>query len=239
MCSCDLAINLLPYGLRGLIVACLLAAFMSFLASLFNSSASLFTVDIYEKIRPGQSEKHLLFVGRVATTAVVGLGILWIPVMARISGGGLYQYLQSVQGYLAPPITAVFLLGVFWKRINSSGATWGLSAGFLLGMAKLTIQAFCGKGKLEHPALLAAIGDFNFLYFAGILFGLCLVIVIVASLLTPPPDDKRIEGLTYASITREAAAEIKASWDWGNRLLATSILLAVLGMYLYFSFWLG
>ncbi len=234
-----LVINLLPSGLRGLIVACLLAALMSSLASLFNSSASLFTVDIYEKIRPGQSEKHLLFVGRVATTAVVGLGILWIPVMARISGGGLYQYLQSVQGYLAPPITAVFLLGVFWKRINSSGATWGLSAGFLLGMAKLTIQAFCGKGKIEHPALLAAIGDFNFLYFAGILFGLCLVIVIVASLLTPPPDDKRIEGLTYASITREAAAEIKASWDWGNRLLATSILLAVLGMYLYFSFWLA
>ena len=130
---------LLPPGIRGLIVACLLAALMSSLASLFNSSASLFTVDIYEKIRPGQSEQHLLMVGRIATATVVVLGIIWIPVMAKVSGGGLYQYLQSVQGYLAPPITAVFFLGLFWKRLNSAGATWALGTGFVLGMLKLTI----------------------------------------------------------------------------------------------------
>lgn len=230
---------LLPAGIRGLIVACLLAALMSSLASLFNSSASLFTVDIYEKLRPGQSERHLLTVGRIATATVVVLGIIWIPVMAKISGGGLYQYLQSVQGYLAPPITAVFFLGLFWKRINSAGATWGLAAGFFLGMIKLTIQAFYGKGKIENPAWLAAIGDFNFLYATGILFAASAVIIVVASLLTPPPPEEKIRGLTYGSIHREAAEEIRASWDTGNKVMAAVILLLVLGLYLYFSFWLN
>jgi SSS family solute:Na+ symporter len=230
---------LLPAGIRGLIVACLLAALMSSLASLFNSSASLFTVDIYEKLRPGQSERHLLTVGRIATATVVLLGIIWIPVMARISGGGLYQYLQSVQGYLAPPITAVFFLGLFWKRVNSHGATWGLAAGFVLGMIKLTIQAFFGKGKIEHPAWLAAIGDFNFLYATGLLFAASAVIIVVASLLTPPPPEEKIRGLTYGSIHQEAAEEIRRSWDTTNKVLAGVILALVAGMYLYFSFWLS
>jgi SSS family solute:Na+ symporter len=230
---------LLPSGIRGLIVACLLAALMSSLASLFNSSASLFTVDIYEKLRPGQSPKHLLNVGRVATGVVVGLGIIWIPVMARLSGGGLYQYLQSVQGYLAPPITAVFLLGLFWKRVNSAGATWALGGGFVLGMIKLTIQTFFGKGKVENPAFLAAIGDFNFLYATGVLFAASVAIMIVASLMTPPPPPEKIKGLTYATIHEGSTAEeIKQSWDFGNKLMAGLILLLVGGMYLYFSFWL-
>lgn len=231
---------LLPAGIRGLIVACLLAALMSSLASLFNSSASLFTVDIYEKLRPGQSERHLLTVGRIATATVVVLGIVWIPVMARISGGGLYQYLQSVQGYLAPPITAVFFLGLFWKRINSHGATWGLAAGFVLGMIKLTIQAFFGSGagKMANPAWLAAIGDFNFLYATGLLFAASAVIIVVASLLTPPPPEEKIHGLTYGSIHQEATEEIRRSWDPTNKVLAGVILALVAGLYLYFSFWL-
>lgn len=230
---------LLPSGIRGLIVACLLAALMSSLASLFNSSASLFTVDIYEKIRPGQSPKHLLTVGRIATLVVVGLGIIWIPVMQKISSGGLYQYLQSVQGYLAPPITAVFLLGLFWKRINSAGATWGLAGGFILGMIKLTLQSRYGKGKVETPELFAAIGDFNFLYATGVLMVASIIIMVVVSLMTPPPPLEKIKGLTYATIHEgQSAEEIKASWDLGNKLMAGLILLLVGGMYLYFSFWL-
>ncbi len=230
--------ELLPIGIRGLIVACLLAALMSSLASLFNSSASLFTVDIYEKLRPGKSEKHLLFVGRMATAGVVGLGIVWIPVMAKISSGGLYLYLQSVQSYLAPSITGVFFLGLFWKRINAAGAVWGLCSGFVLGMSKLTIQAFYGQGKLESPVWLARIGDFNFLYATGVLLVASIVFMIVASLLTPPPPDEKIKGLTYGSIHQEAADEIRHSWDLGNKVMAAAIVLAVLGMYLYFSFWL-
>jgi len=233
-----LVTSLLPAGLRGLVVACLLAALMSSLASLFNSAATLFTVDIYEKIFPGRPEKHLVFVGRMATCVVVGLGVLWIPVMARVSGGGLYQYLQSVQGYLAPPITAVFLLGLGWGRINRQGALWGLSAGFLLGVTKLTIQTVFGVSKINEYPLLTAIGDFNFLYATGILFAVSMGITTGVSLLYPAPDKKKIRGLTYASVREVAADELKASWDLGNRVLTTVILLLLASIYLYFSFWL-
>ena len=233
--------ELLPSGIRGLIVACLLAALMSSLASLFNSSASLFTVDVYEKLRPGQSEQHLLNVGRIATASIVVLGILWIPVMQMVQGGGLYQYLQNVQGYLAPSITAVFLLGLFWKRVNAPGAVWGLSVGFVLGMLKLTLQTFFGfgPGELSSPAILAAIGDFNPYYSTGVLAVLSALVIVIASLLTPPPSEQQVRALTYASIHEEAAAEIKASWDLGNKLMVAAILACVLAMYLYFSFWLG
>lgn len=234
-----LVTTLLPSGIRGLIVACLLAALMSSLASLFNSSASLFTVDIYEKLRPGRSDKHLLLVGRIATAMVVGLGMLWIPVMKVISGGGLYQYLQSVQGYLAPPITAVFLLGMAWKRLNGNGAVWALAGGFMLGMFKLTCQAFFGAGKVESPAILASIGDFNFLYATGILFVASATLMIVGSLTSAPPPANKIEGLTYRSIRALHGEEISRSWDTGNKVMATIILALVAGLYLYFSFWLG
>lgn len=236
-----LVTSLLPSGIRGLIVACLLAALMSSLASLFNSSASLFTVDVYEKLRPGQSQKHLLNVGRVATTVVVGVGMIWIPVMKQISDGGLYQYLQSVQGYLAPPITAVFLLGLFWKRMNSAGATAALAVGFICGMIKLTLQSFYGaaEGKMSNPALLAAIGDFNFLYATGILMLISVIVMVVVSLMTPPPTEEQTRGLTYGSIHHLAEDEIKNSWDFGNKLMAGLIILLVGGMYLYFSFWLS
>jgi SSS family solute:Na+ symporter len=232
---------LLPAGIRGLIVACLLAALMSSLASLFNSSASLFTIDIYEKLRPGRSPQHLLKVGRIATAAVVVLGIIWIPVMQRVSRGGLYQYLQNVQGYLAPPITALFLLGLFWRRINSAGAVWGLAGGFVLGMIKLTLQSFfgAGEGKIHEPAFLASIGDFNPYYATGVLAVLSAIIIVAASLATPPPTEDKVRGLTYGSIHHEAAAEIKASWDFGNKLMVFLILAGVLGMYVYFSVWLN
>jgi SSS family solute:Na+ symporter len=229
--------TLLPSGIRGLIVACLLAALMSSLASLFNSSASLFTVDIYEKLRPGKSERHLLQVGRIATASVVGLGMLWIPVMKMISGGGLYQYLQSVQGYLAPPITAVFLLGLFFKRLNGRGAVWALTGGFVMGMFKLTCQALFGAGKIENPALLAAIGDFNFLYATGILFLASAALMVVGSLTVPAPPPEKIEGMTYASIRALYGEDISKSWDAGNKTMSALILLLVGAIYLYFSFW--
>ena len=236
-----LVTSLLPTGIRGLIVACLLAALMSSLASLFNSSASLFTVDVYEKLRPGKSQKHLLMVGRIATTVVVFFGMIWIPVMKKISDGGLYQYLQSVQGYLAPPITAVFMLGLFWKRMNSAGATWALGGGFALGMFKLTAQSFFGsaEGKINDPAFMVAIADFNFLYATGVLMLISVIIMVVVSLMTDPPSEEKTRGLTYGSIHHLAEDEIKNSWDFGNKLMTGLILLLVGGMYLYFSFWLS
>jgi solute:Na+ symporter, SSS family len=231
-----LVTQLLPSGMRGLIVACLLAALMSSLASLFNSSASLFTVDVYQKLRPNRTQEHYVLVGRIATAVTVGLGLLWIPVMKMVNGGGLYQYLQNVQGYMAPPICAVFILGLFWKRINAYGAVWGLGAGFVIGMTKLTIQTFFGAGKIENPAWLAAIGDFSWLYSTGVLFAISCVIIIVASFVTDPPPEEKTKGLTYGTVRNDP--EVKASWDTTNTVLACCVLGLVACMYLYFSFWL-
>jgi SSS family solute:Na+ symporter len=231
--------RLLPTGLRGLVVGGLLAALMSSLSSLFNSSASLFTVDIYEKIRPGQSERHLVTVGRFATAVVVVLGMAWIPVMHYVGkDGGLYQYLQSVQGYLAPPITAVFLLGLFWKRINSKGAVAGLAIGFVLGMIKLALQALEGAGHLEGVMVLEAIGKFNFLYASGILFAISVAIIIGVSLTSEKPSEEQIVGLTYATATEEQKRENRASWNKWDVIGSAVVLGLVLGLYLYFSFWL-
>ena len=112
---------LLPAGLRGLVAGGLLAALMSSLAAVFNSSSTIFTIDIYKKLRPETSDRSLVLIGRVATAALVLLGVLWIPFLRGLSGE-LYHYIQSVSAYIAPPIAAVFLFGVFWKRINGSGA---------------------------------------------------------------------------------------------------------------------
>ena len=230
--------SLLPAGLRGLVVGGLLAALMSSLSSLFNSSAALFTVDIYEKLRPGQSEKQLVKVGRMATGVVVVLGLMWIPVMPLISEGGLYQYLQSVQGYLAPPITAVFLLGLFWRRANSYGSTWTLSIGFALGLFKLTVQAFFGAGKIEDPQALAWLGDFNFLYFTGVLFVISTGVMVIVSLMTAPPPPEKLLGLTYGSLSEEQVADSRAGWGWIEVSLTLVVLGLVAGVYGYFSFWL-
>lgn len=227
--------TLLPPGLRGLVVAGMMAALMSSLSSLFNSTATLFTVDVYEKLRPGASEAQLVSVGRVVTVVVVVLGLAWIPVMPMVSKGGLYQYLQNVQGYLAPPITAVFLLGIFNSRINTRGAVWGLGLGFVLGMGKLLLQAFFGAGKLESPGLLAAIGDFNFLYFSGVLFLICVITIIGVSRTAAPPDREQIKGLTFDSIDRAA---VRASWG-AKDVVGTAVVLGlVAAIYIYFSFWL-
>lgn len=230
-----MVVSLLPAGLRGLVVAGLLAALMSSLSSLFNSTATLFTVDVYEKLRPGASEQQIVNVGRLATGVVIVLGLIWIPIMPAVSEGGLYQYLQNVQSYLAPPITAVFLLGLFNQRINSRGAVWGMGLGFVLGMGKLLLQAVFGAGKIENPAFLAAIADFNFLYFSGVLFLISVAVIVAFSYGAAPPKPEQIRGLTLATIDREA---VRRSYDRRD-IAATAVVLGlVAAVYLYFSFWI-
>jgi len=231
--------TLLPTGFRGLVVGGLLAALMSSLSSLFNSSASLFTVDIYKKLHPGVSEKYLVHIGRIATSVIVVMGLLWIPIMPLISEGGLYKYLQSVQGYLAPPITAVFLLGLFCKRINGKGAVSGLVVGFVAGMLKLVLQAMSGANMFAEGSLLDRIGDYNFLFATGWLFGISIVVVVLVSLLTKKPSEEQIVGLTYATATEEQKRENRASWNRWDIFGTVVVLGLVLGMYLYFSFWLN
>ena len=241
--------SLLPVGLRGLVVGGLLAALMSSLSSLFNSCAALFTVDIYKKLHATASEETLVHVGRMATGVIVLLGLLWIPIMPMIAGGGLYQYLQSVQGYLAPPITAVFLLGLFWSRVNAKGAVAGLSIGFVAGMAKLTLQAVAGYAQANPQTPWAArfldtnwavaIGEFNFLYASGALMALSVAVIVGVSLVSKPPAAAQIENLTYATATAHERRDNRLSWNRWDILGTCIVLGLVLAMYLYFSFWLN
>jgi len=228
--------ELLWPGLRGLVVAGLLAALMSSLSSLFNSCSTLFTVDVYEKLRPGASERELVRVGRIATAVVVILGLVWIPVMRRVSSA-LYEYLQIVQAYLGPPITAAFFLGVFWRRINGKGAVTGLVVGFALGMAKLGCQVLAGVESLAPslPGALVAFGKFQWLYFCLTLFAVSVVVIVVVSLLSAPPPASKIEGLTYATVSAEGREEVRRSWNAWDVVHTIVILSVIAGIYLYFT----
>ena len=228
--------SLLPAGLRGLVVAGLLAALMSSLSSLFNSCSTLFTVDVYEKLRPRASQRELVRVGRIATAAVVVLGVLWIPLMSRVSES-LYVYLQSVQAYLGPPITAAFFLGVFWRRINGRGAVAGLVAGFVLGMGKLVAQVLATTASTRQvlPGFLLAFGQFNFLYFCLVLFAVSVGVIVVVSLATPPPLPARIAGLTYATTAGQDRQAVRASWNRWDVIHTAVVLGVILSVYLYFS----
>ena len=232
--------SLLPVGLRGLVVGGLLSALMSSLASLFNSCATLFTVDIYDKLWPGRSERTLVRVGRTATAVVVGLGLLWVPIMKVVSerSTGLYDYLQNVQGFLAPPITAVFMIGLFHKRINGTGAFWTLVVGFALGMLKLTVQTLVRNGTLEPVGIVGTLGAYNAYYFSGVLFVLSVVMLLAISYATPAEPESKLTGLTYESMTAEQKAEYRAGIGALDYVLTGTVLALVLGVYLYFSFWL-
>jgi SSS family solute:Na+ symporter len=220
-----------PTGLKGLVAAGLLAALMSSLASVFNSCSTLFTVDIYKKLRPETPEKQLLKVGRIATAIVVVLGIAWIPIMQNISGV-LYEYLQSVQSYIAPPITAVFLLGIFSKRINSRGAMATLIAGLGVAIIRLTLEL--SKDALPQDGMLHAFATSNFLTFAAWFFLFSIVVCVVASLLSAPPSAESLNGLTYGTLTPEQVASNRSSysvWD-----VVVSVIVVAIVIYVMTSF---
>src|SRR5574344_1267051 len=223
--------SLLPVGFRGLVVAGMIAALMSSLASLFNSVSTLFTVDVYQKLRPQSSPRHLVTIGRTTTVVMTLLGLLWLPIMKSISGGGLYQYIQSVQSFLAPPIVAVFVMGLFWKRMNLRGAVWGLGLGFALGMSKLAANTVWGGADG-----FAFIQDF---YFSGLLLVTSVVIVVLASLSAPPPDAVHVKNLTFAGLDPAYKQENLASWNWGDVVASCAVLGCVIAAYAYFWTWLN
>ena len=221
---------LLPTGFKGLVAGGLLAALMSSLAAVFNSCSTLFTMDIYKKIKPRSSEKSLVFVGRIATGVVVICGILWIPFMKFISGE-LYHYLQSVQSYLAPPIAAVFLLGLFWKRINSSGALTALIGGFGIGMLRLVAEL----NKEHLSGWLYTFANINFLYFCVYLFLVCIAAMVAVSLFTRAPSYEKIQGLTYSTTVAEDKKASRASWNTRDVILSIVILVIIALILIYFS----
>lgn len=222
--------DLLPVGLRGLLAGGLLAALMSSLASVYNACSTLFTMDIYQKIKPHADNRELVRVGRITTTIVVVLGMVWIPLMSRISGV-LYQYLQSVQSYLAPPIAAVFLLGVFSKRINAKGAYSAMVIGFIIGVIRIILE-------LNRDSLSGFWFEFatiNFLYFCIILFVVSILIMVIVSLLTQKPSAEQLNGLTFATTVAEDKAASRASWNAKDVWLSAIVILIIVSVFLYFS----
>lgn len=224
--------QIMPVGLRGVLAGGLLAALMSSLASVYNACSTLYTIDIYKKQHPEASEKKLVQVGRIATGVIVLLGMAWIPLMGRISSG-LYDYLQSVQSYLAPPIAAVFLFGVFFKRLNEKGAYSAMVAGFIVGILKLTFQLL--QDKLPEGGLLYQFATINFLYFCIYLFLFSILVMVTVSLLTPAPSPEKINGLTFATTVAEDKAASRASWNKLDVVLSLIVVAIIAAIFIYFS----
>jgi len=224
--------ELLPVGFKGLVVGGLLAALMSSLASLFNSSATLFTVDFYQKYKPQASEKELVKVGRIATVVVVVLGILWIPVMKGL-GKVLYAYLQDVQSLLAPGIAAVFLLGIASKRTTPAAGLIGLTTGFVLGMLRLGLKIFSGginPDGIIYKVFLAP----NWLHYEIVLFFVVIIIMVVTSMFTKRADPLAIKGLYVGSATAEEKALTRASWNNWDLFFSGLIIVVIVWFYAYF-----
>lgn len=228
--------EVLPAGVRGIVVAGLLSALMSSLAGVFNACSTLFTMDLYKLRRPDADEATLVRVGRTATIVMVLIGLAWIPVIQ--GSKGLYDYLQSVQGYLAPPIFVVFFLGVFWKRLNAKGCLAALIIGFLMGVFRLAVDTpvkIDPKFEYADGSFLWIVNKIYFQYFSLLIFLVCSVVMIVVSYLTAPPDPAKISGLTYGAVNEEQKRVTRESWD--GRDVASSILVIALivAAYLYFT----
>jgi solute:Na+ symporter, SSS family len=226
--------TLLPVGLKGLAIAALLAALMSSLSSAFNSVSTLFTIDFYKRYKPDATEKRLVWVGQIATVVLVFVSLAWIPFMKTLMGGGMFHYLQSIQAYISPPIAAVFLLGLFIRRINARGAIVSLWAGFVLGVSRLVTEFLAKEGviQIEEGSMLDAMLSINFLHYALFLFLFCALVLILVSLTAPQQSDAQLKLVTYQKHSKEKS--VGYSTDLWLTLL---LIAAVLGLWILFSPW--
>jgi len=229
-----LVAKLLPAGFKGVVVCGILAALMSSLASLFNSSAMLYTMDVYKPKHPEASEAKLVGVGRIATIVIVTLGILWIPVMKKI-GDVLYLYLQDVQSVLAPGIAAAFLVGICWKKATAKGGQWALISGLVIGLTRLLAKIIYSGNTTAPDCLFKTVFyDFNWLYFCGAMMVFCCLVCIVVSLFTPKPSAEQIKGLCFGTATAEQKAATRASWNKWDIVHTCIILGITVAFYIYF-----
>ncbi len=229
---------LLPSGIRGIVVAGLLSALMGSLAGVFNACSTLFTVDLYSKWRPRATQHQLVKTGRIATVVMVIVALAWIPVIK--GANGLYTYLQSVQGYLAPPIFVVFFLGVFFKRMNAQGALWAMIVGFTLGIFRMLVDtpitlglAGFEKGYAEG-SFLWVVNNIYFQYFSVLITIVSAVVMVVVSHMTAEPEYGKIASLTFETTTAEDRRRTRASWSGREVLASAVVLMCIMGGYLYF-----
>ena len=230
--------TLLPAGLKGLVAGGLMAALMSSLASVFNSCSTIFTIDIYKKLKPKESEGNLLRVGKLATTIIVILGILWIPIMQKIGGGVMYQYLQNVQSYIAPPVAAVFLLGIIWKRVNSKAAISTLIVGlFLLFLrlgSEIYFQTEINSNKVVNNWLFV-FATVNFSHMAILMFIFSLILCSVISLLSEVPDYNKIIGLTFGTLTEKQKSGRTKTYGNVDIILSAILIVVVIIIFIKFN----
>ena len=229
---------LLPPGLRGIVVAGLLSALMGSLAGVFNACSTLFTVDLYEKWKPKATQHQLVRTGRIATGIMVLIALAWIPVIKGASG--LYNYLQSVQGYLAPPIFVVFFFGVFFKRLNAKGCLWAMIVGFVMGLFRMLVDTpvTLGLKGFENGytpgSMLWIINNIYFQYFSVLITIVSAIVMVMVSYMTAEPDYMTIQSLTYGTVTHEDRKRTRASWGWQDVAASAFILTCIIGAYLYF-----
>ena len=229
-----LVAKILPAGVKGLVVCGILAALMSSLASLFNSSAMLFTIDFWKRLKPQTSEKNLVRIGQIATVVIVVLGILWIPIMRSV-GNVLYNSLQDVQSVLAPGIAAAFLLGITWKRASAKGGMWGLLSGIIIGLTRLGAKVYYSNATDAGDSWFKAVFyDFNWLFFCGVMLIFCCLVVIIVSLATEAPDQKKIQGLVFGTSTPEQIEATRNSWNHWDIIHTVIILGFTVAFYIYF-----
>jgi solute:Na+ symporter, SSS family len=227
--------HLLPPGLRGIVVAGLLSALMGSLAGVFNACSTLFTVDIYNKLRPQASQHEIVRMGRIATAVMVLIAMSWIPVVR--GADSLYAYLQAVQGYLAPPIFVVFFFGVFWKRLNAQGCLWAMIVGFVLGVFRMLVDTpptLYKNWSYPQGSFFWIINNINFQYFSILITLVSAIVMVVVSYMTAEPRYDQFKSLTFATATPEDKARTWASWDWREVLSSAVVLTAIVGAYLYF-----
>lgn len=230
--------TLLPVGLKGLVAGGLMAALMSSLASVFNSCSTIFTIDIYKKLYPQKTERQLLTIGKVATGFIVVLGIIWIPIMDKIGGGVMYQYLQNVQSYIAPPVTAVFLLGILWKKVNSKAAITTLLAGLVLLILRLGSEIYYQPQILSGTEVSGFLFEFatvNFAHMAIFMFIFSVVLCVSVSLATAPPDYAKIKGLSFGTLSVEDKAATKGSYSKVDVVLSVLLVVIVIAILSYFT----
>jgi len=229
---------MLPAGLRGIVVAGLLSALMGSLAGVFNACSTLFTVDLYQKWKPQATQHQIVKTGRIATTTMVIIALLWIPVVQ--GAHSLYNYLQAVQGYLAPPIFIVFFFGVFWKRLNAQGCFWAMVIGFALGLFRMLVDTpvTLGLKGFENGyakgSFLWVINNIYFQYFSVFIAIVSAVVMVTVSYMTREPQYENIKSLTFGTATDEDRAKTRASWDWRDVAASALVLGVIIGGYLYF-----
>ncbi|KAF8768378.1 Sodium/glucose cotransporter 1 like protein [Argiope bruennichi] len=197
-----LVLELMPAGARGLMISTMLAALMSSLTSIFNSSSTIFTMDIWRRFRKQASETELLIVGRVFVLLLVVISVVWIPIVQAAQNSQLFHYIQSVTSFLAPPVCAVYVLAIIYKRVNEQGAFWGLMVGLLIGMIRFiwefsyTVPSCASQLPDPRPAIISKV---HYLHFGIILFVISCIVTVVISYATQPIANKHLPRLLFWS----------------------------------------